>query len=107
MGGTQGRRDAKVALETAGVGERRGANVALERTGVGRKGAGTQSHCRRTSPRCSEWVERSGRRDAKVALTRAGVGGTEGRRGAKIVLAEAGVGCSWVWGVQAVRGRVV
>ena len=32
----------------------------MRREWVGRKGAGTQSHCRRTSPRCSEWVERKG-----------------------------------------------
>ena len=41
MGETQGRRDAKIALAEAGVGERRGAKVALERrewVTQGRKG---------------------------------------------------------------------
>ena len=42
------------------------------------------------------WVERKG---AKVALTRAGVGGTQGRRGAKVALyGEGKVGWGWVSG---------
>ena len=73
-------------------------NDVMRREWVERKGAGTQSHCRRTSPRCSEWVERSGRRDAKVALTGAGVGNAraQGRKDRSVWGGE--VGWGWVSG---------